>query len=285
MQAGNTAEACVAFEESARLDRQMGTVYNLAGCDAALGKIASAWAAYREVAQRDTNAARRKSAGDLAAKLEPRVAKFVFTAAERPDGFVVTMNGQDITSLIAVQTPIDLGVYEIIERAPGFQPRSVPLSVTTEGTVVTAALPALERATTPTNAQPLPPPVETVRTPAEPSRGSNRTGIVTAAASGGVLAGGLVLGLLARDKWREAQATCGGDARCGDDMKTAQANELLGQARTRGWWSTGLVAIGAAGVGAGIWMLVSRHDSDDAAITIAPSMTSTSMGLSLSGGF
>src|SRR5688572_11377058 len=47
------AEACDAFARSQHLDPQFGTQFNLAQCWEQLGKVASAWAAYRELAQRD----------------------------------------------------------------------------------------------------------------------------------------------------------------------------------------------------------------------------------------
>jgi len=63
-------EACAAFELSHKLDPQSGTLYNLADCYTHTGKLASAWAAYRDLAQRDANLPRRKQSAKLAAALE-----------------------------------------------------------------------------------------------------------------------------------------------------------------------------------------------------------------------
>src|SRR6185436_20903323 len=69
MAARSYADACAAFELSQRLDPQYGTQFNLAGCYAELGKIATAWKLYSELAGSDKNATRRARAGELAAQL------------------------------------------------------------------------------------------------------------------------------------------------------------------------------------------------------------------------
>ena len=50
MLAGNFADACPKREESEKLDPGMGTLYNLGDCYEHVGKTASAWAAFDEVA-------------------------------------------------------------------------------------------------------------------------------------------------------------------------------------------------------------------------------------------
>ena len=51
MAAGNTAEACARFAESYRFEASSGTLINLALCHEKEGKIATAWAEYRDAAR------------------------------------------------------------------------------------------------------------------------------------------------------------------------------------------------------------------------------------------
>src|SRR2546430_16366957 len=60
MAQGKYAEACPKFDESQRLDPGMGTLFHVGDCDEHLGKTASAWAAFLEVA------AQAKAAGQPA---------------------------------------------------------------------------------------------------------------------------------------------------------------------------------------------------------------------------
>jgi Flp pilus assembly protein TadD len=77
MKEKNYPEACAAFERSQKLDPQWGTLYNLATCYAQSDRLASAWVAYRELAQRDTNPARRKDAAQKAKDLEKRLPRLL----------------------------------------------------------------------------------------------------------------------------------------------------------------------------------------------------------------
>src|SRR5262245_42564670 len=66
MAKGETEQACAEFEASMKLDPERGTLYNLGLCHEALGKLATAWAELRELAEGDTNAERRKDAAKRA---------------------------------------------------------------------------------------------------------------------------------------------------------------------------------------------------------------------------
>src|SRR5262249_54770458 len=76
--AGRYAEACPKFAESQRLDPGAGTLLNYGDCLEKLGKVASAWGAFREavmLASRVGDEKRRVEATRRADLLEPRLSR------------------------------------------------------------------------------------------------------------------------------------------------------------------------------------------------------------------
>src|SRR5262245_34504063 len=106
---GSLAEACAAFEQSLRLDPQLGTRFNVARCHEEQGRLASAWITYRELAQSDGNPVRRDEAARRAQGLEPRLTRLVVTSVDAATGLAVTRNGVDATASLGVEVPVDAG--------------------------------------------------------------------------------------------------------------------------------------------------------------------------------
>ena len=149
MAAGDHARACPAFELSQRLDPQFGTQYNLANCYVALGKLASAWNLFRELARGDPNRQRRERSVQLEKQLARRVPKLQInvrsTAADEPlAGLQVFIDKTDVTQLAGVELPFDLGTYTIRATASGHKAVQKVVSVEVEGRVLTVDL-AFER--------------------------------------------------------------------------------------------------------------------------------------------
>src|SRR5687767_5825288 len=70
---GKWQEACLKFEESQRVDPGIGTLFQLANCHEKVGRTATAWAEFREVAasaKASGQGAREKVARERAAALE-----------------------------------------------------------------------------------------------------------------------------------------------------------------------------------------------------------------------
>jgi hypothetical protein len=289
--AGNFADACVAFEQSEKLEPAFGTLYNLAGCDVHIGKLASAWAAYRELAQRDTNRARRDDAAKQSSALASRLPKLALTAtkpdgiAVTPDGIAVTIDGIEVTSVLGTDTPIDLGAHHVEARAPGYKTWQIDVTVSTEGSVLPVAIdlePAPAEPAPPVRPPP-PPPVERVIA-AEPSPSGRRTYAVIAAAGGGALiATGLVVGRLASSKWNDVKKLCGDDLVCSDDADLSTGASLLHDARIRANLATGLIAGGVAVVGASVVLWLTAPDAQVRRIGVG--VSASPMGLSIAGGF
>jgi hypothetical protein len=305
--AGKYAEACAAFEQSQKIEAAFGTLYNLAGCYVKIGKLASAWVAYRELAQRDTRAARKADSAKRARELEPRLARLVITvsgtgsgagsgAKGSPDGLSVTMNGQDVTALVGADNPVDPGRYQIVATAPQFKDREISVEVVAEGKTVTAAL-ELERA--PREVAPPAPPVVAQVPPATavddarperdepPAPASHRRlyGAIAGGAGLALVATSLVFGSLASSKWSDVKKLCGDDATCEPDQ-AAEARRLDDAAHTDANIATGLAIGGAVAIGVGAYLWFTAPSATrGTALQLRPGAGPTSAGLTLVGRF
>src|SRR5882757_8415497 len=84
MAQGKYEQACPKLEESLKLDAGIGTAFNLADCWEHVGKTASAWARFLDVATAAKNAGqadREKVARARAASLEPHLPRLTITVA------------------------------------------------------------------------------------------------------------------------------------------------------------------------------------------------------------
>ena len=206
------ADACAQFEHSQQLDPAIGTLYNIAQCDAEIGKLATALAAYRDVIAHDTNVTRRKAATAAAKKLEPHVPRLIVKADAGVD---LALDGAKIAADAA--TPVDLGKHEITAQQTNHQEFHKTVAISDEGQTVTinAKLVAIEAVpvTAVIETHPAPPPLPpaVVRIPPTPkSEPSHRRviGIATTAVGVAALGTGAVFGVLARSKWNAANAVC-----------------------------------------------------------------------------
>lgn len=306
MKSRKYADACAAFEASQKLDPQNGTLYNLAGCYTHLGKLASAWAVYKELAQVDTNGKRKKDAAKQATALDKRLPRLQLKAATPPPGLAVTLDGVDVSALVGSDSPVDLGTHEVRATAPRFSDFDTTVEVTDEGKSVTVAIelapakrepiPAPAPAH-PTPAQPEPTrPVPVASTPdapmpvtGEPPRSHRRRyGVIVAAGGGALVATGLVFGSLANGKWSDAKKLCGSDLTCDSDADLKKGNQLTSDARAQANLSTALVAGGAVAIGVGVVLFVTAPHAESASRTtwrITPAASPRSMGLVLDGSF
>ena len=144
-------EACPLFEESERLDPQMGTLLNLAICHENVGRIASAWGEFRAVEQQARVANREervKLAHERAAKLEPRLSriKLLVPIDTKPPGMVVKVDGEAKSEALWSGIPVDVGTRSVEVSAPGKKTATSKVKVDDEGATVSVTLPKLEDA-------------------------------------------------------------------------------------------------------------------------------------------
>jgi serine/threonine-protein kinase len=148
MKAGRYADACSKLAESNRLDPGIGTQFHLADCYEQSGKVASAWAAFLEVAslaQTSGQADRERVARKRAAKLEPRLPRLEISVsdANRVEGLEIRRDGVLMgPAQWGTPLPIDPGEHEIVARAPGRQTLAQTLRLE-EGKTASFELPML----------------------------------------------------------------------------------------------------------------------------------------------
>ncbi len=179
MNEGRLVEACPKLEASLERFPGLGTRGKLAECYERTGRAASAWRAYKEVAElagRAGEAAREKVASERARALEPSLAYLTVAAPVREvAGLSVRKNGKDMP--LGVAEPVDAGLVRIDATAPGRKPFSAQL-VVAAGQTAKLDVPVLEPASAPSDKrtasrEPTPSPAASSVAPREnPTRGS-----------------------------------------------------------------------------------------------------------------
>jgi hypothetical protein len=228
IKAGKLASGCDKLAASERLESSIGTLLNLGDCREKLGKLASAWAAFRKAEAMAKRAGgddkRQAEAGRRAAALEPRMSNLVIDVAQRVDGLVVRRDDEVVDDAVwNTPLPVDPGTYEITAEAPGRAPwrTSVAIAAGTPRRVVEVP-PLAPAAPAPTDAAaaPWPPPRPEMRPP-PPSRSTWTTARAISAglavAGAGALGTGIYFGFHSRSLEDRANQRCPG-AVCGDPV-------------------------------------------------------------------
>lgn len=150
---GKFADACPKYAESYRLDPSMGTRFYQAECLERIGKLASAWVYYLEVAEAArTGGLRDREAYALsrAAAIRPRMPTLAITVspgARAIEGIEVKRNGIALgEAQWGTAVPVDSGEQVVRAEAPGKQPWEARVRVTGEGQALTVEVPALDDA-------------------------------------------------------------------------------------------------------------------------------------------
>ncbi len=132
-------KACALFEESLRLERATGTLWHLGRCYEATERLASAWAAYLELAaeaRRLDEPRKVEAARQRAAKLEPRIPRLVIELAPDGDveGLAVFRDGRRVAAAsLGAALPVDAGLHRVRAVAPHHQPWETTVQVSHHG--------------------------------------------------------------------------------------------------------------------------------------------------------
>jgi hypothetical protein len=247
MKQGAYADACPKLAQSQRLDPGIGTLYNLADCHEHVGRTATAWREYLEVAAKARaggQRAREDAARARATALEPRLPRLTILVRTNEDGLVVTRDGTEIArAQWRSATPVDPGEHTILARAPNRAAwRRAVTAMAGETTQI--EVPALEEAPAPT---PIPSSSHVARSERAPPRPPNRTPAIatlTAAAVG--IGAGAAFGLVSKSKHDDAGHHCTGN------VCDAAGVGLRDDARRAGTISTIAFIAGGAALAGGL---------------------------------
>lgn len=272
--AGDYPKACLKFEESQKLDPGMGTLYRLADCHERIGRTASAWAAFREVAASARGAgqqARAEDAKKRADALEANLARCEIHVAEPDTPGLVVKRGAVLVGRgqWSVALPVDPGEVVVQASAPGRKPVRIAATAAPKATT-RIEVPALE-AVPAEVAPPKPNPAVDTKTAelAEPQRdGSTQRTLALVAGGAGVvgLAVGSIFGFVSIGHKNDAEA----DNHC-DAANTCDGVGLAARKDAISAGNVSTIAFVAGGVllagGAVLWFTAPKASASRASRT------------------
>lgn len=287
-------EACSRLEPRLGDPPALGASLDIAMCYQRAGKLARAWALYREsvdLAGEAGDIERRERAQDSAAALEPHLARITIVApAELPAGFVVRWDGHPIEpDTLGIGLYADAGRHEVIASAPGF--RLVKrIAMLVEGRSRRIAIPALAVALN-AGDEAAPPPADDAPSdlvvappaPGAPSASFRAPLVLGLGGAGLAAAGGVVVYLArARSSLREARELCGSSLVCSNGVDYQRGQQLIRDARSSATTALALaVASGAAVVADAIVWLTRPGARRQTTATLVPAIHERGAGLTL----
>jgi hypothetical protein len=238
------AEACDKFEASYAIEETLGTLLNVANCHELEGRTATAWAEFLRaagVARSAGQGEREKIARERASGLEGKLMRLQIDVPDeaRSEGLVLERDGTPVEEAAwGSAIPVDPGEHTIRASAPGKQAHEDQVEVVNEGSTVQYELsplqdapkvvpgpePAIAQVAAAPPPEPAPPPPAPVERDTHVGSGQRALGLVVGAVGAAGLAGGSVFGVLAKNKWDDAEAEGCADGTCPTD-KGQQASE------------------------------------------------------------
>lgn len=277
MRRGDYESACPKLAESERLDPSSGTLLNLIVCEERLGRLAAAWVYASELVGRLAPYDDRKPIAERKlAALTQRVPRLTVRLSSRaPPDTKVVLDGVELgPSSLGLPVPVDPGAHSLVVTSKGRLERTAKLTME-EGRVYewlaepgaeldentsTASAPARTFAAGGRDARKRP---RSAR-PSESSSPPRWLGWTAAGLGVAALAVGAVMGLMTLDRQRDVSDNC-------PNKVCSNASYLDVAADGRRLFVGALVAfgVGAAGLGAGIFVLT-RNDARDSRVASSP---------------
>jgi hypothetical protein len=253
----NYNEACPKLAESQRLDPGVGTLLNLGECYEKNGKIASAWATYKDaeaIAAREGQKRRSAFAAGRAKALAKDLSFVVLETTSPPQGLTIQCDGETLGDKVLGSTlPLDAGQHKIEAKAPGRVAWTTSFELAVRQTLK-VAIPELETAPVETKppppspvAPPIIPPPAVEAAPASGGTTQRIAGVAVGAAGIVAVGVGSFFGLRAASLHDDAETNHCDAATC--DQRGA---DLTSDARGAATASTILFAVGGAAIAAGV---------------------------------
>jgi hypothetical protein len=216
MSEGHFRQACSMFEASYELVPGVGTQYNLAECYEKVGKLASAWINFLEVAQRTAEMEDHKRSEAATARangIEPRLTRVVIKVEAPVDGMTLTFAGKPVPEgQWGIAVPRDPGTYQIEATATSYREHRRTVTVPqAPGKTVTIRVPALDRLPDVTA------PPDPERPPSDPGSSATTAGWALLGVTAAFALVGGVLFAVGDGKKTDAEAQCPEIEACPDD--------------------------------------------------------------------
>jgi hypothetical protein len=275
---GDVERACRAFDQSERLDPQLGTKLHLADCYERLGKLASAWLQFRAAellaAERNANGShepREKVAHEIAEALRVRVPTVQLAFRAHAPESRVTLDGHELAER-AWGSPVAMepGEHEIAVAAKGRVTwrRALEIAERQHIEVVVPPLPQL------TERHPPAPPANSASAPQRVV--SYSVGTVGLLAIGA----GVVLGIVTESTLAKRDKLCPNDV-CRDQGEKDRVSELTSKAQGTAR-ATNVLVIGAGfALAAGVTLFLLSPKSSETAVSVGLKLSPTTAGLAL----
>lgn len=286
MKADRCDEAVPKFRESQRLDPASGTALNIGYCEAKLGRVASAWLAYRQaqrLAQSQGKTQHEALAREQAAKLEPEVPHLVVAIGrDEPSGVSVRLDGAPLERDVwSTPIPVDPGPHRVERLVEGGEPWEKSVTVA-RGEHLTVDLPKATAVAVAPAAAALPPASHEQKPPPPPrdappaSGSSQRTwGYILGGAGVAAVVTGTALLVSARVQYDGAEDDC----KNGCNQEGFEARDA---ARTRAFIGMGVGGAGIVLSGVGLALVLTAGDgsstSDRSAFVVGSPLTPWALG-------
>jgi hypothetical protein len=291
MTAKDYEAACTRFRESDRIDPAAGTRFNLAFCEEARGKLATAWELFRGVAEQlPRNDERLPIARQRVQALEPRLPRLTLRLAPGAPRDT-KVSGADVelgADGFGVPLPMDPGKHLLVASAQGRARASFEIALVegqkaeleiAPGPALPVEREAPARSGPASVAVPVAGPREAAKNPDRSGDASRTLGYVLGALGVAGVGVGAVTGVMMLEKKAVRDDHCDAVSCDQEGLDANSAGRTFRTVSAVSW------VVGAVGIGAGAYLILSSDARGSAETTLATSFGSKQAALSLAGRF